>query len=180
MRLKRGPFVSVKFYSNDAGFTLVEMIMVLVLLGIMGAVAGFGLNQFIQGYILTKEAAESMSKAQLAMLRISKEFRVIGNVSSGTVSSITFTAKHGSDLSQQYTISQPAGTDEIKLSDGTNVDTLVDQVNSFVLNYYDTFDGLSASTWTAGTSKLIEVVLTMNGPDSQPTVFTTRIVPRNI
>lgn len=161
------------------GFTLIEIIMVLVLLGIMGVGAGLGLSQVIRGYLFTKDAAETMGKAQVALLRLSKEFRVITEVSSGTASALSFSAQHGATLTKSYTVSLPVGSNAVKLSDGTNNDTLVDRVNAFVLNYYDTYSGAASTTWLSST-KIIEVVLTMNGPDGVPVVFTTRVAPRNI
>lgn len=182
-------FVSIKLFrfcdwkdynrQNDKGFTLIEIIMVLVLLGIMGVGAGLGLSHVINGYLFTKEAAETMSKAQMALLRISKEFRVITSVSSGTVDVIVFTAQHGAGTTQEYTLSLPTGTDELKLNDGVNNDTLVDQVNSLVFKYYDEYDATPAVSWSNATS-IIEVILTLNGPNNLPTVFATRVSPRNI
>ena len=62
-----------------AGFVLIEVIVSLLLLGIIATFSSFFLVSGIEGYLFSKEAAESAFKAQIAMDRISLELRDINN-----------------------------------------------------------------------------------------------------
>ena len=162
---------------NQAGFSLIEMIMVLVLLGIMGVGAGLGLSSVIDGFMMSRESAATVTKGQLALLRLTRELRVITKVISASASSIQFTALHGEGLSQTYTVSQ--SNEAITLNDGVNNDILADQVNSLALAYYDSYGGSAQTTWTSA-RKIIQLTIVMNGPDGTTFSFQTRIMPRNI
>ena len=58
---------------KEAGFTLIEIIMVLILTGMLVAAAGIGIMRGIDGYILSKESSHLSQKAQLAMERMRRE-----------------------------------------------------------------------------------------------------------
>lgn len=55
------------------GFTLIELIAVLFLVGILGALAAVGLNQSVRAYMIATENANVAQKAQLAMTRLGLE-----------------------------------------------------------------------------------------------------------
>lgn len=79
------------------GFTLIEMVASLAIVGILAAIAGLGLVQITEGFLLSRAGAESAQKAQLAMTRMVKEFTTITDVSSGSSHSITFDSFHADD-----------------------------------------------------------------------------------
>lgn len=58
---------------NRKGFTLIEIIAVLVLMGIVFALAGGGIVAGVRGYLLARENALLTQKAQLALSRITRE-----------------------------------------------------------------------------------------------------------
>lgn len=167
----------------QAGFSLIELIMVLLLLGIIGVGLGLGISHVVDGFMTSRESAAVAAKGQLALLRLSREFRVITSVTSATATSITFVALHGLNPdgtpdTVTYTVSQNGDT--ITLDDGEgNNDTLVDQVSSLALAYYDTFSGSAETTWSEDRS-VIQVTIVLNGPDDTPVTFNTRVTPRNI
>ena len=133
--------------ANDQnGFSLIEIIMSLLLLGIIGAIGSFGLTTFVNSYATSRTNTDTVSKAQLAMHRIVKEFIVIESIGSGTASSITFTSKYSDSLSKTFILTKSGSN--LTLNDGTSTDILTDQVSSFSLSYYTVFDGTPATTFS--------------------------------
>jgi len=158
-----------------SGFTLIEIIVSLVLLGLLGVFFSFGLTTAMKGYVFTRENAETTQKGQIAMLRLTKELSVISAVSSGTDTSISYTSiKSGSGVNQSVTWS---GTANDPLYLGSDI--LVDNVNGFEFGYYPSFSGAKGSSWTAST-KIIEITLELEGADDIVSTFSTRVFPRNV
>ena len=62
-----------KQHQRQQGFTLIEMIAVLILVGMMSAVAGLGIVKYVQGYLFAKDNAAISANAQLAIARISRD-----------------------------------------------------------------------------------------------------------
>jgi prepilin-type N-terminal cleavage/methylation domain-containing protein len=114
-----------KRLSDQKAFTLIEVIVSLVLLGILAAIAGMGIVKITEGYVFTKQNAETAQKAQIAMARISKELGAATAVTAATANSISY-------------IRPGPVTNTIALS-GTTVQitgtTLIDQVTAFTLTY---------------------------------------------
>ncbi len=155
---------------KDKGFTLLEVIMVLALVGIIGTVAMFGLLNLTRSFTFVKDSGVVVGKAQLAMLRLGKEFQLIKSAT-GTSTNITYTASRpGGDVT--HTVSLTGNTLLL------NGDLLADQVNNFSLSYYDTYDGTPTTTWSAA-SKIIGINLTVDGPEGINPSFQTRITTRN-
>ena len=163
-----------KQVKNQKGFTLIEIIVSLVLVGIIGVFAGMGLVSIVEGFIFTKMNAETAQKGQAAMTRLVKEFNFISSVTSGTDTSINFTSYKAG----------VAGTHVLVLVvDGNNLvfdsDILTDDVSAFELAYYDSYNGTKQSTWSSS-RKIIEITLTLRGASDIDSVFTSRVVPRNL
>ena len=177
-RSHRFPFFGAAFV-GQGGFSLIEMILVMVLLGIMGAGASLGLSKVVSGFMTSRDSAALTAKGQLALLRLSREFRVLKSVTASSATSIQFTALHGEGVSNSptYTVSTSGTT--ITLSAGGTPDVLVDQVNSLALAYYDSYTGVAKTSWGAA-SRIIQLTITLNGPDNTAVTFSTRVAPRNI
>jgi prepilin-type N-terminal cleavage/methylation domain-containing protein len=67
---------------NQRGFTLFELIAVIVLVGIIASFATFFLYTGSRGYLKTKNATEGTLNAQMALDRISLELRNISELTS--------------------------------------------------------------------------------------------------
>lgn len=167
---------ATKHLINQKGFTLVEIIVSLILVGVIAAVAGMALVPFLDRYFVAKDMADVTQKAQIALARMSKEFTVITAVSSGNNTSVSFTSQH-SGGAENHTISWAGSAGNPVLLDS---DTLTDDVNNFQLVYvYYTGGGSEVveNTWTAN-SKAIEARLTMAGATNLQ--HRVRIFPRNL
>lgn len=80
--------------SNEKAFTLIEVIVCLVLIGIMAAIVGMGLVRIAEGYIFAKKNAETTQKAQIAMVKIAKELSA-ATITTATANSIRYTRPQG-------------------------------------------------------------------------------------
>ncbi len=168
---------------GDRGFTLIEVIAVLILTGILATAAGIGIMRGIDGYILAKETTLLSQKAQLAMERMRREMVQIKIVTAAAASFIEFTVPSGADPAGSRGIGLSGGA--VKISVGStgwaSGDTLVDGVNNFTLTYYK---GDGAAWTTADDTRdlaTIRIALALEhsikGVD--PFLITTYVNPRN-
>ena len=70
------------YMNNNKGFTLVEIIVSLVIVGIMAAVAGMGVVSMVQGYEFARENVVISQKAQLVMARLRCELMNLSDIDS--------------------------------------------------------------------------------------------------
>jgi prepilin-type N-terminal cleavage/methylation domain-containing protein len=74
---------------REAGFTLIEIILTLVLIGILSVFTGLFMTSFLSSYFLVKNNADTAMKAQMAMDRISMELRDISPISASVPSPVS-------------------------------------------------------------------------------------------
>lgn len=148
--------------NGQKGFSLIEVIAVLILVGIMAAIAGMGIVKGVQGYLFAKSNAALSEKANMAIARINRELLECYNCTGTAGSSVV------------YPIINPLGPRSFLLQDGNikiigvdgYADTLINNVNSFSMQYDD--DG--------------SIIVNMNitSPYSAtPIAFSTNVHPRN-
>lgn len=150
---------------REAGFTLIEIILTLVLVGILSIFAGLFMTSFISSYFLVKTNTDTAMKAQMAMNRISMELREVSAVSAVTVDSlITYTNPSGANRTIKFVGSN------LFLSTPTD-NILIDQVQAFQLSAtYRNVYNIAANDMA-----FIDIGFTVAGVPP----FSTRIFPRN-
>jgi prepilin-type N-terminal cleavage/methylation domain-containing protein len=162
---------------REAGFTLIEIIVALVMVGIMSVFAGLFMTTFLDGYFMAKDNADTALKAQMALDRISMELKDISPVSEDipkpvsalTANSlITYTNSSGVNKTIKYEgstiyLSTPAPEPVNNI--------LIDHVQDFQLTaaYANVYDIV------ANDVAFIDIGFTISGYDP----FSTRIFPRN-
>ena len=165
---------------NDRGFTLIEIIMTLLMVGITAALAGLWIVTVANGYIFNKMNMNTTQKAQLAMTRLMKEFNAISAITASSTSTITYTRSDISSGTVNGTVVYSGGLLKI------NGDTLTDSVSAFILAYCDdvpdvvSYDSSACTATWSPTSRTIKITLTLNGAENAQHTFTQRVAPRNL
>jgi len=137
---------------NEKGFTMIEVIVSLILIGIMGVIAGMGFVAITKGYIFSKQNNETSLRAQVAMAKIVKEIGMQSINFAVTVADVTA-------ISYRYTdpIDSTIKNHTIALS-GTQIQfdgiRLVDNVNSLVIDYYDCCSATKLATPVSAADRL--------------------------
>jgi len=76
---------------NQAGFSLIEVITVLVIMGILSVGLSLGLIKSVEQYILASEANQLSQKAQVALARLKKELTEASTVTNKDATQIYYT-----------------------------------------------------------------------------------------
>jgi prepilin-type N-terminal cleavage/methylation domain-containing protein len=171
-------FIKTKNAKRQAkGFTLVELVVTIVLVGIIGTFTMFFLYTGFSGYLKARDTAEGALKAQIALDRISLELRDIKNISAFTVNTeidYTSTTLPGNRQIKFYPDSDPT-KQRIALSVDGNENPLLDNVASFIM----TTTSADLNYYSGGKKEVqaIDVVFTVGEIRRQ---FSNRIFPRNM
>lgn len=164
------------FYLPVCGFTLIEIVCVLVLLALMLAFSTTMFTAFVKGYTVARNADEVAQKAQMALQRMTIEFTYIDPASaSGAANNISYNVTSPSIGS--HTIRQD-GNEIVYTVGGYNY-TLADGVaaGSLVFSYYNTFGAGAASVLGSATS-MVGISFNMVGEDAgigMSQVYSTRV-----
>ncbi len=160
--------------SDSRGFTLIEVVTVIIIAAILSAIAGMGLVQIANGYVFARKNAAVSQQAQVALARLVKEVSEIRSVPSATATGLTYQRINvATGLPETHTLAW-AGADQPVTLDG---DALIGKVRSFSLTYYNYAYGtreFTALPYSASTM-VIEVKFQLTGYNETPLVFIERV-----
>lgn len=157
------------------GFTLVELIVTLVLVGIIGTFTTLFMYTGLNGYLRAKDTSEGALKAQIALDRISLELKDINEITDfNSNTNIDYTTASES-LPFARRIRYDSVNDEILLSVAGTEYPLLDDVQTFSL----TANTRDLNYYTGGALEVesIEVSFTVGEIERS---FNARIFPRNM
>jgi len=152
------------------GFTLIEVIAVLLLTGVLVLASSVALLPMVEGFFSVQRNVEGSQRSHLAIHRMVNEFMTISDVVSSSPASMTydFLSPQGAKIRRQL-----AFTGNTLSLDGV---ALSRDVRDFSLRYLSAPEASPASSWTAN-SQLIEIVYSsLSGGNT----YTNRVRPRNI
>lgn len=169
----------IRIIGKEKGFSLVEIIVVMILIGIMGTLAVMGIIPAVQGMVFTKVNAETTQKGQIAITKLIKEFNNINGVLEANATSVVFTSiKSGIEGDRSVIYTNTNNTLYFNNAGATQGDILTDEVSDFKLYYYKVNSAVDQGSWLAST-RVIEIKLVLTSNDT-PVEFTARVRPRNI
>ena len=165
--------------TQSAGFTLIELILTIVLIGIIGVFTSLFVYSGIRGYQTTRQASEGALQAQIAMDRISLELRSINYLTSAADTTAP-------DLSLSYKSAVLSGTRELKydtsenailisVDNGSNYYKLLGNISSCDLDL--TYLNLDHDTGPVNEVAHIDLNFKLDGIGQE---FRTRIFPRHL
>ena len=162
------------------GFTLIEMSMVIVILGILAAATTPLLTNSFRAYETNQSNMVTLSKLRYATERIARELREVRfngtnyQIATMTASSVSFTKNDAANT--VVTITSAGTVATLQYSTPAISATLTDQVTTLQFQYFDIAD---AATTSNANVAYIDVELTLNDPNSGAAVQRTRIALRN-
>ncbi|WP_300154314.1 prepilin-type N-terminal cleavage/methylation domain-containing protein [Solidesulfovibrio sp.] len=164
-----------------AGFTLIEIVCVLVLLGLTALVSSRMFTNMIRGYVLARNSDAAVQKAQNAMQRMTIDFTYLRpNMSTGTASTLTYNMSLAN--TSNVTIAQSGNRITYSVN-GTGY-TLTDgvQANSLTFSYFNTYDSAALTSISSSTS-IVGFSYTMVGDDTSQGLsqnYATRVMVNKV
>ena len=155
------------------GFTLVELIVTLVLVGIIGTFTTLFMYTGLNGYLRAKDTSEGALKAQIALDRISLELRDIDRID--TFTDNTTIDYDSVTLLDDRQITYNAVAKTVSMDVDGSVNLLLDDVQSFTMTA--TYSDLNNSGDGNNEVEAIDVSFTIGEIDR---LFSVRIFPRNM
>lgn len=132
---------------DNKGFTLIEMVMVITLLGIIGGIIAPPLYQATRGWFEVTAREGITESGRVAMERMTREIRNTARkadntpcISAATGTSFTFSAE--SDCSSPITFS--LAVPNIQRTDASGTSNLANDVTSLTMTYYNSTNGAPA------------------------------------
>lgn len=139
------------------GFTYIEFIIVIVLIGILGSTASLMLKQNYKGYFTAKKIMVLATNATIATDNLMRELKNASSITSLSATSLTFINQQG----QTITIDK-SGTTLTRNVDGAGPQTLCSQVSSVAFAY---FDSSFATTTDVNDVRFVTIQMTTTNSD---------------
>jgi hypothetical protein len=170
--------------AHSPGFSLVELIASLLLMGIIGGIWGLGMVQVIDGFLHSRRNAETFMDGQMSITRMAKELRMasaLGTEPAPTADAISF-VRTDDGRDREIRINHDPGAGTVNL----NGEVLVDDVRRFYLTYAETYEDDPPPLANAVPAavlprvRLITIRLDLNGPQDTVVRFETRVFLRGL
>jgi prepilin-type N-terminal cleavage/methylation domain-containing protein len=155
-------------YRQQTGYTLIEMIIAIVILGLLGAAAGYGLQNGALAFVNTTDAVHTLSKLRPASERLTREIREIRrdpltpavyDITTMNATTLAFTRADGTGV----TLNSAPPLATLAYSNPAGTHTLTDEVGSLTFAYYQA-DGITPATGSGDVAFVeFELVLSHNG-----------------
>ncbi|HOC58535.1 MAG: prepilin-type N-terminal cleavage/methylation domain-containing protein [Syntrophaceae bacterium] len=167
----------MKRKTGNAGFTLIEIIITMILVGIMTAAFGHALVMSVDGMMFALRAQENSQKAQIALARTVRELQDATNIITATATQIIYAR-----TTETYTLNATGADLTLSRTSAPEISpqTLINGVETVAIQYQDVNDTPTEWNWVVGHGiaalRAIRITLTLQG--SPPQQFVTTVHPR--
>ena len=174
----------MQMMKRKTGFTLIEIMVSLVLVGLIASIAGTSVITATRSYLYARENNAITQKAQLALNRLTREIIELSDVRDASSTCVVYESPYG-----RRAVAFVNGTVSL-FTNYTNTtcpttggDVLVDRVQAFSI-LYNPNPGGTASLWSMGQDIknlfAVNIQFALARPDTGGTVpFFTTVSPRN-
>ena len=155
---------------HTRGFTLIEFVIVITLIGILSAIASLILNQHFKGYFASKDLMALEIKTNIATNNLIRELKSAENLIAFGTTTLTFVNQQG-----QTVVIDLNGTTLRRQENSGSFQTLCDQVTGVA---FATFDAAFASTTVANDVRFVTMNITTTSDQGLPYSLMTGTVLR--
>lgn len=156
------------------GFTLMEMVVVIVIVGIVFAIGSLIISRGFTAYFASKDITNADWQARLALERMTRELREIRLATGGaelniaSATQISFT-----DIGANVITYSRAGNSLMR-----NAQVLADNVSALGFAYLQSDGATAATVATVGTTYYIAISVTVAQDATTTNVYRTTVAPR--
>jgi prepilin-type N-terminal cleavage/methylation domain-containing protein len=148
--------------SRSAGFTLIEVVITLIVVGVLATIGATVMSRGFLAYFIGREIARDDAQGRLAFERMARELRTVrgtADLNIGVANQITITDFGGNAIVYR----RNAGTSQLERSqdNGVTFQPLADNVSTLTMTYLRN-DGITAEAATPANVYYITVLLTVN------------------
>ena len=152
------------------GFTLIEIVIVIVILSIVSAITIYFLVSSLRVYTMTVNQKTLFDEGKLALERMSRDIRDANSITGSSATSITFIRTNatgaGQDIANETITFQLTGTTLEKLKASPAVTSAI-------------AENVSAFTVTRAADDEIKLVLTLSLGTGENVTLQTKVYPKN-
>lgn len=166
---------------NKNGFTLVEVIAVLLISSFLTALAGFGIVQLTKSYVLAKETVSISADADFALARIRKSIRSLVDIVDASETMIEIKRINTENIIIKEKFSYENNTLKLYIND-EDFGPLAMDIGNFKLSYDSAKKGVGEWRFSIDDKKDLSAVnaeIEYPGPYENNFVFRDKILPRN-
>ncbi len=161
--------------TSKKGLTLIEIVITIVIVGILVGGSMFYLRQVIDLWEFMSFRNEIVSQGRMALMRMSRDIRQIGNTASVfNANSTRLRFKDVNNVTLDYYFSSP----DLR----RNNDTLANGINALVFTYYNqTNQQIAVPLVSPQATDIRRIKIRLNMfSGSQNKTFETQVFPRNL
>ena len=167
---------------NCRGFTLIEIIASLVIVGLMATVAGFGIVQMAKAFVFAKDTTTLTQKNELAMTRLRMSLQNLTSIAEAESDTISIQRRNpeGELISESFRLNGQTLEVLNDSYDPDNFYALADNVAGLSLTYLDGRGDAWSTDGDMGDLARILISMTMQGPEGTTVTFADEILPVNV